>query len=423
MTEALVIRLKSDPDTVPSTSDSGAPLFAEWLLMDTSGTRQGSVYSGPLSDAAAIAAGRKVILLVPGTDVYLAEPVLPVKSGPKLMQMVPFALEEQMATDIDQLHFAVGRREDRPGTPVAAVAHELMERWRDALQAAGIHAEAMYADSSALPSTPNGVTLLIEGARIYVKREGAPAAVLEVEPLIEALQLALAAGDDAREHVTLYLSDEAYDRDRDLFEGLREFTASLQLKLLPDGSLPLLAATAVRPGLVNLLQGQYAVKTRLSMSFAPWRYAAGLALFFVLLHLGLKVWQLTELKRTEAQLDTEIAEVFQQAMPGIPAPDPMNARRMMEARLAALRGTGGSETGVLSTLGALGEALSQAPGTDVEALSYRDNATDVRLLAPSVDALDKIQHTATEKGLTAEIQSATPRGSKVEGRMKFKQGA
>jgi type II secretory pathway component PulL len=72
------------------------------------------------------------------------------------------------------------------------------------------------------------------------------------------------------------------------------------------------------------------------------------------------------------------------------------------------------------TLAALGEALGQAPGTDMEALSYRDNTTDVRLLAPSVDSLDKIQHTATERGLTAEIQSATPRGAKVEGRLKFK---
>jgi general secretion pathway protein L len=421
MTEALVIRLKADPHTDPATSDSNAPLHAEWLLVDTTGARHGSVYSGLLNDAASIAAGRKVILLVPGTDVYLAEPVLPVK-GAKLMQMVPFALEEQMATDIDDVHFAVGRRDDRPGTPVAAVAHEQMERWQKAVQAAGIHVESMYADSSALPSTPNGVTLLIEGAKIYVKREGAPAAVLEVQPLIEALQLALAAGDDAREHVTLYLSDEAYERDRDLFEGLREFTASLQLKLLPDGSLPILAATAVRGGLVNLLQGQYAVKTRLRVSFEPWRYAAGLAIFFVLLHLGLKAWQLSDLKRTEAQLDDEIAQVFQQAMPGVPAPDPMSARQLMEARLAALRGTG-PVSGVMTTLAALGEALGQAPGTNVEALSYRDNTTDVRVLAPSVDALDKIQHTATEKGLAAEIQSATPRGTKVEGRMKFKQGA
>jgi general secretion pathway protein L len=420
MTEALVIRLKADSSH--SSADLAAP-HAEWVVADMSGARVDTVQSGTLADAAAASAGRKIILLVPGTDVYLAEPVLPVKSSAKLLQMVPYALEEQMATDIDDLHFAVGRRDAaRPGTPVAAVAHDLMERWRSTTQAAGLHVESIYPDTSALPVTPNGVTLLIEGARIYVKRETAPAAVLEVQPLIEALQLALAAGEDEREHVTLYLSDEAYDRDRDLFEGLREFTASLQLKLLPEGSLPLLAATAVRGGLVNLLQGQYAVKTKLRVSFDPWKYVAALAMFFVVLHLGLKVWQLTELKKTESELDAQIAEAFQQAAPGMPVPDFSNARKILETRLGALRGTG-QVSGMMTTLDALSAALSQAPGTDVEALSYRDNATDVRVLAPSVDALDKIQHTASERGLEAEIQSATPRGQKVEGRMKFKRGA
>jgi hypothetical protein len=57
----------------------------------------------------------------------------------------------------------------------------------------------------------------------------------------------------------------------------------------------------------------------------------------------------------------------------------------------------------------------------VEALSYRDNTTDVRIYASSVDELDKIQHAASERGLVAEIQSASPRDSKVGGRMKFKQ--
>ena len=76
---------------------------------------------------------------------------------------------------------------------------------------------------------------------------------------------------------------------------------------------------------------------------------------------------------------------------------------------------------MMTAMGVLGEAMIQTPGVTVEAVSYRDNATDVRLFASSVDQLDKIQHVAMERGLTAEIQSANPRDSKVEGRMKFKQ--
>jgi general secretion pathway protein L len=418
MTEALVIRLKPTPPG--AASDITSPVSAEWIAVDGTGARHGNVQSGPLANAAEFAGGRKVVAIVPGTDVYLAEPVLPVKSGARLLQVVPFALEEQMATDIEDLHFAVGRRDDRPGTPVAAVSKEQMQSWVAALKAAQLHVDAIYPETAALPVTPNGVTLLVDDTRMFVQRESTPGAVLDVQPLIEAVQLALASGDDSREHVTIYLTESVYEHERDLFEGLREFTASLQLKLLPDGPLPLLAANVMTKPSINLLQGAYAPQTRLRLSFQPWRYAAALLATFLALHIGLKVWQFFDLQRQEQQIDMQIAEVFQQAMPGAPVPEAISARKQVEMRLNALRG-GGATSGVMTTLGILVDAMAQAPGATLEALSYRDNATDLRVLAPSVDQLDKIQHVVIERGLSAEIQSASPRDSKIEGRLKLKQ--
>lgn len=438
MAEALVIRIKAAPpavaiDAAANAKSDAAPtaagaqvaaleaamVQAEWLLFDPSGARHSEVQTGLLADAAGLAAGRKAIVIVPGTDVLLAEPVLPMKSGAKLLQVLPFALEEQLASDVEDMHFAVGKREGSPGTPVAAVAVDLMDRWQASLRGAGIHAEAIYAESGLLPVTADGVTLMIDSTRVYVRRHNGSGAVLDVEPLIEAVQLALASGEAARENVTIYLTDDVYERDRDLFEGLREFTASLQLKLLPNGPLQLFAAAAVNGSAINLLQGPYATKTKLNISFQPWRYAAVLAGAFLALHLGLKTWQYFDLQDTEAQLDRQIMEVFQQALPGAPVPDPITARKQVETRLSALRG-GGPTGGIMSTLDTLGEALAQAPGANIEALSYRDETTDLRILAPSVDALDKIQHAAAERGIAAEIQSANPRDAKIEGRLQFK---
>jgi general secretion pathway protein L len=412
MAEVLVVRLLAS-----AASETAAA--AEWLIADASGARTSALQRGELAQAASLAQGRKVFLLVPGTDVLLAEPVLPLKSGAKLAQVVPFALEEQLAADVEDLQFAIGKREGRPGTPVAVVARERMDAWRAALLAAGLHADALYAETAALPETLNGVTVLIDGPRVYVRREGAPGAVLDAEPLIEGLQLALASGEEAREHVTIYVSEDDYERERDLLEGLREFTASLQLKLLPEGPLPLLAAAVLSHPPVNLLQGAYASKTKLRMSFAPWRYVAALAVVFIATHIGLKAWQYYHYGAEEARIDAEIAQVFQQAMPGAATPEPGAARKQMELRLAQLRGSAPT-SGMMVALATVGEALAQAPGTNVEAISYRDNTTDLRVLAPSVDALDRIRQTATERGVSAEIQSASPRESKFEGRLQLK---
>jgi general secretion pathway protein L len=412
MPEFLVVRLHS-----AAAETIGAA--AEWIVVDGSGARRSNVQSGPLDLAAATAGNRKIIVLVPGTDALLAEPVLPVKSGTKLAQVVPFALEEHLATDVEDLHFAVGKRESRPGTPVAVVSHARMEAWQALLADAGLHADAIYPETAALPETPNAITLLIDGARVYVRRSDTRGAVLDVQPLIEALQLALASGEEAREHVTIYLSEDDYERERELLEGLREFTASLQLKLLPDGPLPLLAANVVRDGGVNLLQGRYQSSRRLQLSFAPWRYAAVLALVFVASHVGLKSWQYFHYKGKEAQVDAQIGDLYQRLMPGAPLPDASAARRMVEARLNQLRGTG-PVSGMMTTLAALGEAMGKVPNTNVESIAYTNNTTHLRVLAPSVAELDRIRQVASEHGLEAKIESETPRDSKREGRLQFK---
>lgn len=424
MPELLVVRLhpvstESRAAAAPGSSQA-APPQAEWLIADGGGARRGNISWGSLSDAAAQASGRKVVVLVPGTDVVLAEPVLPLKSsGAKLAQVVPFALEEQLAADVEDLHFAVGKRDSRPGTPVAAVAHACMTEWLSALQNAGLQTDSIYAETAVLPVVAGAVAVLIDGKRVYVRREKLPGAVIEVEPLIEALQLALASGEEARENVTIFLSEDDYERERELLEGLREFTASLQLKLLPDGPLPLLAANISQNAPVNLLQGPYGAKAKLNVSFAPWRYAAALAIIFIAAHVGLKTWQYVHYKKVEGQLDAQIAETYQQALPGSPVPPPEEARRQVEQVLNQLRGTGPT-SGMLTTLAMLSEAMAQAPNTDIEALSYRNNVTDLRVLAPSVDVLDRIRQAAGERGVTAEIQSANPRDSKFEGRLQFK---
>jgi general secretion pathway protein L len=412
MPEFLVVRL-------PSAASATIGAAAEWIVMDGTGARRGNVQSGPLDLAPTAAAGRKVIVLVPGTDALLAEPVLPVKSGAKLAQVVPFALEEHLAADVEDLHFAVGKRETRPGTPVTVVAHSRMEAWQALLADAGLQADALYPETAALPETPNAVTLLIDGARVYVRRPETPGTVLDIQPLIEALQLALAAGEEAREHVTIYLAEDDYERERELLEGLREFTASLQLKLLPDGPLPLLAANIVQGAPVNLLQGRYHSKRKLQVSLAPWRYAAVLAVVFLAAHLGLKSWQYFHYRSQEARLNSQINEVYQQLMPGAPVPEAAMARRQIDARLNQLRGSG-PVSGMMTTLATLGEALAQARDVNIEALAYRNNTTDLRVLAPSVDVLDRIRQVASEHGLEAKIESASPRDSKFEGRLQFK---
>jgi hypothetical protein len=73
----------------------------------------------------------------------------------------------------------------------------------------------------------------------------------------------------------------------------------------------------------------------------------------------------------------------------------------------------------MNTLGALSEAIKQTPDTDIQSLIFQDSGTDLLVLAPSVESLDRIQSVVSGRGIKAEIQLTNPRDSKVEGRLRF----
>src|SRR5208283_1321911 len=83
---------------------------AEWLTLDESGAPTLTRQRGPLSLAAAVSRAGKVVVLAPASQILLAEPELPPGSSAKIARAVPFALEELLTEDVDQLSFAIGRR-------------------------------------------------------------------------------------------------------------------------------------------------------------------------------------------------------------------------------------------------------------------------------------------------------------------------
>ncbi len=129
-------------------------------------------------------------MLAPATQILLAEPELPPGSGVKLARAVPFALEEQLTEDIDQLFFALGRR--RPGgrTPVAVVSRSVLQGWITELSAAGIEPTAIYPDISLMPENPGQTVLWLEKSRLAVRRPGSLPFAVELTPVTEALVVA-----------------------------------------------------------------------------------------------------------------------------------------------------------------------------------------------------------------------------------------
>jgi general secretion pathway protein L len=396
----------------------------EWLMLEE-GSESLTRQRGSLTLAAAVARAAKVFVLAPAGQILLAEPDLPPGSGAKLARAVPFALEEQLTEDVDQLSFAVGRRRPTGGTPVAVVSLTVMRDWLAQLAAAGLEPQAVYPDISLMPENPGQTVLWFEGSRLAVRRPGALPFAVELSPVKEALVVAGVIADPldpaAESHIPesalLYITRDDWARTQTEFEALAENFSSLKVQLLADGPLPWLALSLSNPDVVNLLQGEFARTTDYTATWRKWRFAAALAAGLLLVHVAAQALQLHHAKRDAADLDTQIAQVFATAMPTEPVRD---ARRQMQSRLDLIRRSGGGPEYFLRTLQALSGAVAATPQTRIDALSYREQSLDLKVTAPNLAAISAVSQYVTKQGLSAEIQSSTPVASGVEAHLQVR---
>ena len=391
-----------------------------WLL---AGGGVADPESGPLTLAAARAAGRPVIVLVPGADVLRTEAHLPATrgSGAKIQQLVPYALEEQLADDIDALHFALGARAG--GTvSVAVVARKRMDEWLTLLQGAGIEPAALFADSELLPHNPTQTVALLEDDSVTVRTPSGGVLLLTADALGEALELAIAqsAGGTAPQGLVLYTTPAEWERHRSEVEAVRERLEGIQVQLLRGDPLQLLAGQLSGTSAINLLQGPYAPVRAMAEGWRTWRLAAILLASLVVLHVAGKAAELLTLRHQNKALDASIGQVFHAAMPG--EQSTLEARRRMEQRLRQVR-AGEASGGFLDAIEALARARAGAPGITLEAVSFHAGVLDLKVAAPSVETLDQFAKALVPQGWQASLVSGSPAKSGFEGDIRMSRGS
>jgi general secretion pathway protein L len=396
----------------------------EWVTLDEAGAPTPTRQRGSLSLAAAVWRSGKVVVLAPATQILLAEPELPPGSGAKLARAVPFALEEQLTEDVDQLSFAVGRRRATGGTPVAAVSRSVLTAWIADLKAAGLEADAIFPDISLMPENPGQTVLWLEKERLAVRRPGAMPFAVELSPVKEALVVAGVIADPLdtthaqkpKESAVLYVTREDWVNVQTDFEQLLEEFESLKIQLLNDGPLPWLARGVGGDDAVNLLQGEFLRTTDYGARWQRWRLAAALAATLLIVHIGAQALQIRHAKQQAAVLDGEISHEFATAMPTDALTDP---RRQMQSRLERIRKSAAGPQYFLRALQTLSGALAVTPKTAINALSYREEVLEMTMSAPSLETLSQFSQLLGKGGLTADIKSSTPGAAGVEAHLEI----
>jgi general secretion pathway protein L len=405
MPELLLLRL--DPV-------AGAESVA-FMTCTPDGVAASAPVRGSLAEAAMAAAGRRVVVLVPGAEVVCFDVDLPALPPGRLLSAVPYALEESVAADVETLHFAVGRRAASGRTLVATVDRTLLQGWLEALRAVGLEPDAMHADCALMAGQPGHLVVFLDGPTAHLARAGEPTLSLPGEPLAAAVDLALQGAAlvdgqaDAAGGLGLLVMVDASEGSKRApeIEALRSRFAALQVRQLPDGALPWLASQLAAASPVNLLQGAFAPRRQHARDWRQWWLAAALAAAALVLHIGSQALELRQLARAERELDARLAEALaplQGSLP--PQASPRDTRRSIEALLARARagsGTGDAGGGLLPALAAFAEARSATPATRLESIGYDGAAVELRIRAADAGSLEALANALRAGGWQAEV--------------------
>ena len=109
-------------------------------------------------------------VLVPASDCAFHSVTLPAGLRQRPQQVLPFLLEEQLATDVEEVHFALLHRQKNL-CHVAALQRQKMREWLARCDELGLEILALTPDALALPFTPGRWSALQVGEQWLIRHQ------------------------------------------------------------------------------------------------------------------------------------------------------------------------------------------------------------------------------------------------------------
>jgi general secretion pathway protein L len=356
------------------------------------------------------AVGCRLLLVAPGESVFLTRVSVPGSNRATWLKVIPYSLEDNLADDVEDLHFALGTAGRDEAVPVAVIRHATLRHWLERCTEAGVTPSWVIPDPLLLPWTEGEWSLLLETERVVVRCGLWEGFATERESLAPLLSLALHAAAKPPAAVRVWGDDAVSD-----LAGLGLEPALQE----PAGALAVLAS-GYQPGAgINLLQGAYGPQAHLSKWLRPWRAAAVLVAAWLGLQVAMQGAEYWRLQQEQTQLRAEMERIYKDAVPD--ALKIVNPRVQLENHLLELR-KGGDGGGMvfLDLLLRGGQPLQNLPGVTLRGLRYKTEQLDLDLESNTLETLDQLKERyGQQPELNAQMRT-TKREGKVESQITLK---
>ncbi len=378
----------------------------EWTWV-ASADGPNAVKRGNPLDAARRAQGQRVILLVPGADISLMRADVPTRSRRTAVAAIPWALEDRLIDEIENLHFAVGARTPDGRWPVAVIARPIIDGLLAQCAEVGLEPHVVLPEPLALPVPGDNTWVVLEEAGQFTVRTGDDDG-FACEP--EMLSIVL-GGIDPPDRLVRHQTAEA---PAEVWP--ESFHAVVRQSERMDCPQPLAALSEGWSPRINLLQGPYAPGSRYREHLRRWLLPAGLAACVAALALVHATVEHVSLLAREAQLREQMERIYREAFPE--AQRIVDPRAQMEGRIAELQGPAGG-AGFLKVAGRIAEPLTGREDVRLTELQWREGTLDLTLRTDRLELLDRVQQELQQSGFTTELRDVERNENRVTGRLRL----
>lgn len=348
-----------------------------------------------------------VVFAAPGEDVRLQQLQITPEEKKHLDKSLPYMLEEELAEDVDSLHFATAQLGPL-NYAVALCSLDKMAYWQE--QLAGWESIGQWIpEPLLLPWQEGEWSLLIEGDRVLL-RTGACEGLAAERELLPMILAAAEASSGVPASFIVY-GENQQDEITLLPEHLQ---SAVQWR--KGNFCTALLLSSISSGAPNLRQGEFSSRLPLRRWWHQWRMVAAVfavAFTLQLLATGADYWQL---KKENLALRTAVQSSYREAYPRGAVVD---AEKQLRRQLDALRGSGQS-SGFVSLLEKVGGVISARPGTAIASINYSDKSGEMRMniLASDYEAVEQIRAGINKAGLEAVMENSSAQGDRVRARLR-----
>lgn len=365
------------------------------------------VAHAPLETVLEQAAGRRVVGFIPGADVHLTCMELPARQRSKALLAAPFALEDQLADDVDALHFAIGSKQPS-GWPLAAIRQSTLAAYVERLAQYGVRADALIPDLLALPVPGDEqMVLLVEAQDVLLRTS----AYQGLSCLRDDLPLCLQLSDPDKQRTLRVIVPRNQTFDPSTLDATVEPLSGFSdpLEVLLQNYTPETA--------INLLQGDFAPGQDGIKWLKPWLPTAALLAGVGLMGAALYGVQAHQLKQQVRSQTAANQKRYQQIFPAETRIVDLDAQLGQQMTLLS---NGTAQGMLLPLVGVTAEAMTGVPGLTLQAMQLREGALYVSLNASSLQAVEQLKKWfETPRAAQMEVQSANAGDRGVQIRIKL----